>query len=112
MAGIERSIQFDPRHLGKHLPNTPQMQRLLRKGLAAHVFKDSETLYRVAQAIIERGEYTGQVRKYDRYGLYFSELIGYRISPDGTRQPLYYGEIKINEYDQYHVIPRAQPSRE
>ena len=89
MAGIERSIQFDSRRLAKHLPNTPQMQRLLRKGLAAHIFKDSETLYTVAQAIIERGDYTGKVRKYDRYGLYFSELIGYRISPDGTRQSLY-----------------------
>ncbi len=112
MAGIDRPIQLDTRHLPKHLPNTPQMQRLLKKGLAAHIFQDRETLDRVAQAIIERGEYTGKIRKYDRYGLYFTELIGYRVSPDGTRQPLYYGEIKIDEHNQYHVIPRTKPSTE
>jgi hypothetical protein len=112
MTGIERPIQLDTRHLAKHLPNTPQMQRLLRKGLAVHIFKESETLFQVAEAIIEKGEYIGKIRKYDRYGLYFTEVIGYRVSPDGRRQPLYYGEIKIDEHDQYHVIPRTKPSTE
>ncbi len=112
MAGISRPIQLDARHLAKHLPNTPQMQRLLRKGLAAHVFKDSETLFQVAEAIIEKGEYIGKIRKYDRYGLYFTEVIGYRVGADGRRQSLYYGEIKIDEFNQYHVIPRTKPSRE
>ncbi len=67
---------------------------------------------RVAQAIIEDGEFTGIIRGYQRYGMFFDEAIGYRISPDGSRIPLYYGEIKINADDQYHVIPRTRRSEE
>ncbi|BAQ62104.1 hypothetical protein GM3708_2510 [Geminocystis sp. NIES-3708] len=36
----------------------------------------------------------------------FDKIIGYRISPDGKKLDLYYGEMKINEYNQYHVIPK------
>jgi len=36
--------------------------------------------WRVAQAIIEEGEFTGVIRGYD--GLFFADSIGYRISPD------------------------------
>jgi len=111
MSGVNYPIALDTRHIAKHLPNTPQMQRLLRKGLSAHVFKDIETLEKVTQAIIERGEYLGKIRKYERYGLYFSKVIGYRISPDGMIINLFYGEIKIDEYNKYHVIPRTKPSR-
>lgn len=44
--------------------------------------------------------------------LFSEEAIGYRISPDDSRIPLYYGEIKINADNQYHVIPRRRPSEE
>ncbi|WP_442949151.1 DUF6972 family protein [Nostoc sp.] len=67
---------------------------------------------RVTQAIIENGQFTGMIRGYDRYEMFFNEPIGYRISPDGSRILLYYGEIKINADDQYHVIPRTRPSEE
>ncbi|MDX2243352.1 MAG: hypothetical protein NW224_21945 [Leptolyngbyaceae cyanobacterium bins.302] len=51
----------------------------------------------VAQAIIERGEFTRIIRGYERYGLFFTESIGYRMSPeDGSSTPLFYGEVKIN----------------
>ncbi|WP_242048469.1 MULTISPECIES: DUF6972 family protein [Nostocaceae] len=86
------------------------MQRLLKRGLAAHVFDDKTSMNQVAQAIIENGQFTGTVRGYERYGMFFNEPIGYGISPDGSRIPLYYGEIKINADDQYHVIPRTRPS--
>jgi hypothetical protein len=89
MSGINYPIELDIKHIAKHLPNTPQMRRLLRKGLSAHIFKDRETLERVTQVIIERGEYTGKIRKYERYGLYFSDIIGYRIDPDGTELNFY-----------------------
>jgi hypothetical protein len=112
MSGINYLIELDKKHLAKHLPDTPQVKRLLSKGLSAHIFKEIETLENVAQLIIEQGEYTGKVRKYERYGLYFSDVIGYRISPDGTKLNLYYGEIKINDDNQYHVIPRTSPSRD
>ena len=46
----------------------------------------------------------------DRYGLYFSEAIGDRISEDGTSLPLYYVEMKVKG-GRYHVIPRTSPSR-
>jgi hypothetical protein len=112
MSGINYSIELDTKHLAKHLPNTSQAKRLLSKGLSIHIFKDIETLENVAQLIIEKGEYTGKVRKYERYGLYFSDVIGYRMSPDGKILNLYYGEIKINDDNKYHVIPRTSPSRD
>lgn len=112
MTGISRQITLDSKQIAKHLPNTPQMQRLLNKGRAAHVFNDEATMNRVAKSIIEYGEFTGTIRRYERYGMFFSEPIGYRISPDGVRLPLNYGEVKIDEYDQYHVIPRTRPSTE
>jgi hypothetical protein len=66
---------------------------------------------RIAQAIIERGEYTGIIRGYERYGLFFTEPIGYRIDPDdGSRTPRFYGEVKIDAESRYHVIPRTRPS--
>jgi hypothetical protein len=68
---------------------------------------------RVAQAIIERGEFTGMIRGYERYSLCFAESIGYRINPeDGSSNPLFYGEVKIDTENRYHVIPRTQPSQE
>ncbi|WP_424098731.1 DUF6972 family protein [Moorena producens] len=36
----------------------------------------------------------------------------YRISPDGSPStPLFYGEVKIDGKNQYHVIPRTRPSQ-
>lgn len=110
MSGISREIFLDPKHIPKHLPNTPQSQRLLLRGRAIHVFNDEDTMLQVAQAIIERGEYTGSVRNYERYGLFFTEAIGYRMSPDGSRTPLFYGEVKIDANNRYHSIPRTRPS--
>ncbi len=91
MSGIDREITLDHRHLAKHLPNTPQSNRLLRRGRSAHVFNDEYTLFQVAQAIIVEGAYTGFARGYDRYGLMFNEAIGVRIDPDGSTLPLSYG---------------------
>lgn len=113
MSGIDREIILDPRHIAKHLPETPQVQRLLRRGRSAHVFNNTATMERVAQAIIEGGEFTGVIRGYERYGLYFTEAIGYRINPDdGSSTALFYGEVKIDAENRYHVIPRTRPSQE
>ncbi|WP_309731634.1 DUF6972 family protein [Chamaesiphon sp. OTE_75_metabat_556] len=117
MSGINRDITPDPRPslIDRHLPNTPQVQRLLRREGRAHVFNNLETLKRVTQAIIERGERTGvedEEDDYERYGLYFSEPIGYIIRVDGSQTPLYYGEIKIVKITgEYHAIPRTSPRR-
>lgn len=117
MSGIDRDITPDPRSslIYRHLPGTPQVQRLLRKEGKAHVFKDFETLEKVTKAIIERGQQTGvgdEEDDYERYGLYFSEMIGYIIRVDGSRTPLYYGEIKIvKATGEYHAIPRTGPRR-
>ncbi len=109
---INRHITLDVRHIAKHLPGTPQMQRLLKKGKAAHVFNDENTMNQVAQSIIKNGEFIGTIRDYERYGMFFNQPIGYRISADGSHIPLYYGEVKINADNQYHVIPRTRPSEE
>jgi hypothetical protein len=110
MSGINREIFLDSKHIPKHLPNTPQSQRLLLRGRATHVFKDEDTMLQVTRAIIERGEYTGSIRNYDRYGLFFTEAIGDRIDPDNSRTPLFYGEVKIDANNRYHTIPRTRPS--
>lgn len=110
MSGVEREITLDIRHVAKHLVGTAPTDRLLRQGRAAHVFNDETTLVRVAQAIIKEGEYTGFARGYERYGLFFLEPIGVRISPNGSTIPLFYGEVKINANNQYHPIPRTKPS--
>jgi len=70
MSGINRQITLDSRHVAKHLPDTPQIRRLLNKGRAAHVFNNEATMNQVAQAI-EDGEFTGKIRGYDRYGMFF-----------------------------------------
>jgi len=117
MSGIDRKIIPDPRPslIARHLPNTPQVQRLLRREGRAHVFNNYETLERVTQAIIERGERTiidDEDDDYERYGLYFPEAIGYIIKADGSQIPLYYGEIKIvKTTGEYHAIPRTSPRR-
>ncbi len=110
MSGINRELILDWRHVAKHLPGTPQMERLLQKEGASHIFNDEETMMRVARAIIEKGEFTGIIRNHERYGLYFASSIGYRISIDGNRIPLHYAEIKVIG-EKYHVIPRRQPSK-
>ncbi|MEH1872854.1 DUF6972 family protein [Nostoc sp.] len=117
MSGIDRDITPDPRPslIARHLPNTPQVQRLLHREGRAHIFNDRETLERVTQAIIAGGERTGiddEEDDYERYGLYFSEPIGYIIKADGSQIPLDYGEIKIvKTTGEYHAIPRTSPRR-
>ena len=117
MSGIDRDITPDPRSTlsDRHLPNTSQVQRLLRREGRAHVFNDRETLERVTQTIIAGGKRTGIEDKeddYERYGLYFPEAIGYIIRTDGSQTPLYYGEIKIvKTTGEYHAIPRTSPRR-
>ena len=117
MSGIDREIIPDPRSslVNRHLPNTTQVQRLLRREGKAHVFKDHETLERVVQTIIEKGERTDikdEEDDYERYGLYFPEPIGYIIRINGSSTPLYYGEIKIiKTTGEYHAIPRTRPRK-
>ncbi|NES66709.1 MAG: hypothetical protein F6K24_16350 [Okeania sp. SIO2D1] len=117
MSGINRELTPHPRTnlFDKHLPDTPQVARLLRKEGKAHVFKDRATMEFVVEAILKRGELTGVEDEndgYDRYGLYFEKLIGYQIRADGSRLPLYYAEIKIVKGGNlYHVIPRTKPRR-
>lgn len=117
MTGIDRDITPDPRPslIDRHLPNTPQVQRLLRREGRAHVFNDRVTLERVTQTIIAEGERTGiddEEDDYERYGLYFPEAIGYIIKANGSQIQLYYGEIKIvKTTGEYHAIPRTSPRR-
>lgn len=117
MSGIQRRLIPDPRIslFNKHLPNTSQVQRMLKKEGKAYVFSDQETMERVIQAIIDRGERTGiedKTDNYERYGLYFAQPIGYIIRIDGDKIPLYYAEIKIiKDTNIYHVIPRTKPRR-
>jgi hypothetical protein len=58
MSGIDRELTPDPRSslFDKHLPDTAQVQRLLRKEGKAYVFNDRSTMDLVTQAILERGE--------------------------------------------------------
>ena len=101
--------------IDKHLPNTLQVQKLLRRESRAHIFSDLATLEKVIQAIILGGERTGidnEDDDYERYGLYFAEPIGYIIRVDGSQTPIYYGEIKVlKATGEYHAIPRTSPRK-
>ena len=78
MSGIDSELIPDPRQslIDRHLPGTPQVERLLRKEGKAHVFNDKATMDAVTQAIIKRGEKTETDTDddYERYGLYFPDL--------------------------------------
>ena len=103
------------RIIDRHLLNTPQVQRLLKREGRAYIFSDREILEKVIQAIILDGERTGindESDDYERYGLYFAEPIGYIIKVDGSQTPLYYGEIKVlKATGEYHAIPRTSPRK-
>ena len=104
-----RGLDLAERHVQKHLPDTPQMLKLLKEDGKAHVFNDRQTLLAVTEALFESGEFIGTVRGHERYGMYFDQAIGYRIDLEGTRLPLYFAEMKIIK-GEYHVIPRTKPS--
>jgi hypothetical protein len=110
MSLIDRELILDTKHVAKHLPDTPHSSQLLQKEGNAHVFNDEATIFIVTQAIIEKGEFMGFIRGHERYGLYFDEPIGYRVSVDGSKIPLHYAEMKVKG-NKYHVIPRTKPSR-
>ncbi|WP_425445541.1 DUF6972 family protein [Tychonema bourrellyi] len=44
--------------------------------------------------------------------MFFVESIGYRVDPDGSHLLLYYGEIKVDAENRYHVTPRSRFSQE
>jgi len=105
-------LSYDTKHLQKHLPDTPEAAKLIKKEGAAHVFNDEATLRRVEAEILARGANTGAVRGAERYGLRFDEPIGYRIDAAGKKIPLHYGELKLDPATgKYHVIPRTGPSK-
>ncbi|NEN91861.1 MAG: hypothetical protein F6K48_24335 [Okeania sp. SIO3H1] len=115
MSGIDREIYLETRTslIDKHLPGTEKSQRELETEGIVYLFSDRETMERVASEILNRGERTGAediADKYERYGLFFAQPIGYILKSDGTQIPLYYGEIKIKKTTgKYHVIPRTRP---
>jgi hypothetical protein len=115
MSGIKGNLIRDSRQklFLKHINGTPQVEKLLKKEGKVHVFNNIETMERVIQTIIEKGEKRGiddETDYYERYGLYFSQPIGYQLKNDGTKISLYYGEIKIIKGTNiYHVIPRTKP---
>jgi uncharacterized Zn-binding protein involved in type VI secretion len=103
-------LTLDTRHVQKHLPDTPQSAKLVRKEGAAHVFKDEATMQAVAAEIRAHGKFLGSIRGHDRWGLQFEEPIGYRVDAKGNRIPLTYGEMKVGPDGKYHVIPRTKAS--
>lgn len=116
MAGINKKIIRDSRQrlFDKHIDGTPQAQRLLKKEGKIHVFNDVETMGSVIESIIAKGERTDlndETDYYERYGLYFSQPIGYQLRSDGTKLLLYYAEIKImalTNYDYKKVLKKEK----
>ena len=98
--------------LNRHLPETAAAAKAVAKDQAgAFVFKDLSTLSRVEAEIFARGEYTGTVRGWERFGVRFNEPIGTQIRKNGTTTVLDYGEMKIRSNGLYHVTPRTGPAK-
>lgn len=95
----------------KHIAGTPEAEKEARKS-DAHVFTSREVMNRVVNDIMEKGNYTGNVRGWDRWGLRYDKPIGYRVDKYGKKKDLNYGEIKINSAGVYHAEPRANPATE
>lgn len=104
-----RGLNLAERHVQRHLPDTPQMLKVLKEDGKAHVFHNKQTLLEVTEALFENGQFIGVVRGHERYGMYFDQAIGYRIDLEGNRLLLYFAEMKIIN-GEYHVIPRTKPS--
>lgn len=90
---IDREITLETRTslIVKHLPGSQKAQSEFESEGIVHLFNDRETMERVAAEIKLRGERTGEddiEDNYERYGLYFSEPIGYILKADGSRIPL------------------------
>ncbi|AFZ26626.1 SH3 domain-containing protein [Cylindrospermum stagnale PCC 7417] len=105
-----RKSTLDESQVNKHLPNTAESNKLIRKEGSAHVFKDRATMDRVTQEIINRGDYLGTVRGHDRWGLSFDKPIGERIAKDGSKIPLTFGELKLKG-GKYHAVPRTKSAK-
>ena len=103
------SLAYEFRYLDRHVEGSATAEKMLAKGEAVHVFGSKAAASDVADAIIERGQFTGNRGGFDRYGLSFDTPIGYRIAPDGTRIPLSYGQLKVRSDGLYHAIPRTGP---
>jgi hypothetical protein len=58
MTGINQDILPDPRIslFQKHLPDTPQVKRLLKKEGKAYIFNNQATMERVIKALIKQEE--------------------------------------------------------
>lgn len=107
---LRRAIPDDV-HVRKHPPGTLEATRLIGEDGAAHCFLDRQTMVRVTEEILVRGEYLGIIRGHERWGLRFLDPIGSRIAGDGTTIQLFYGELKLNlRTGRYHVVPRTRPS--
>lgn len=65
----------------------------------------------VEETISKNGVYLGEIRNAKRYGFMFDKPIGHRVAKNGTRIPLYYGEVKIDSNGLYHLIPRTGPAK-
>ena len=60
MSGINHEIFLDSRHAGKHLPDIPQMQRLLRRGRSAHVVFNLAAMESLRKPSLKDGSLKGQ----------------------------------------------------
>jgi hypothetical protein len=106
-----QEIEIDKlKNLAEHLPGTPQSNKLIRKEGKAHVFHDVDTMETVVREISDHGEYTGNVRGWDRYSLEFPEPVGKQVRADGSELPLHVGELKIKD-GKYHPVPRTKTAQ-
>jgi uncharacterized protein DUF6972 len=103
---------FELKFLARHLPGTRAAARQIASDGKAFLFNDLSTMSRVESEIFARGTYTGSRDGFARFGLQFSEPIGYRLTQEGTTSVLDYGELKLRENGlYYHVVPRTGPSK-
>ncbi|MFM7853875.1 MAG: RHS repeat-associated core domain-containing protein, partial [Pseudanabaena sp.] len=110
--GVLKTLTPDKRSsvLYKHLPIQSSIDKQFKTDGKAYIFKDQETFDKVANDLLNgESTHTGLRQFYHRFGKYYNEPIGELVRPDGSKQLLYYAEIKIRDDGAYHLVPRLHP---
>ncbi|NJK64935.1 MAG: hypothetical protein HC921_21520 [Synechococcaceae cyanobacterium SM2_3_1] len=92
-----------------------EVYEILRSQRVIYVYISESVRIKVIQTLLSESRLHPEnvfiERGYEKYGRYFSDLIGYRIELSGSNKRLYYGQIKMIEGELISSTPRTHGGR-